>query len=61
MQSDGFLGRLLEPLMKVVLPLMKNVLQPLAKTILIPLGLVLTAATSIADAGNHKQFLAQEW
>lgn len=61
MQSDGFLGRLLEPLMKVVLPLMKNVLQPLAKIILIPLGLVLTAATSIADAGNHKKFLAQEW
>ena len=43
-QSAGFLGRLLGPLLKTGLPLMKNVLKPLAKSILIPLGL--TAAAS---------------
>ena len=37
-QLDRFLGRLLRPLMKVTLPLMKNVLMPLAKNVLIPLG-----------------------
>ena len=37
-QSGGFLGRLLGPLLKTELPLMKSVIQPLAKSILIPLG-----------------------
>ena len=41
-QSIGFLGRLLGPLLKTGLPLMKNVLKPLAKSLLLPL--VLTAA-----------------
>ena len=36
-QSGGFIGRLLGPLLKTLLPLMKNVLKPLAKSILIPL------------------------
>ena len=31
MQSGGFLGRLLSPLLKKGLPLMKNVIKPLAK------------------------------
>ena len=53
-QSGGFLGRLLGPLLKTGLPLMKNVLQPLAKSVLIPLGL------TAADAGIHKKFLDQE-
>ena len=48
-QSGGFLGRLLGPLLKTGLPLMKNVIKPLAKSVLIPLGL--TAAASAADAG----------
>ena len=52
MQSGGFLGRLLGPLLKTGLPLMKNVIKPLAKSVLIPLGL--TAAASAADAGIHK-------
>ena len=43
-QSGGFLGRLLRPLLKTGLPLIKNVLKPLAKRALIPLGL--TAAAS---------------
>ena len=53
-QSREFLGRLLGPLLKTGLPLMKNVVKPLAKSILIPLGL--TAAT-VADAGIRKKSL----
>ena len=52
-QSGGFLGRLLGPLLKTGLPLIKNVIKPLAKSILIPLGL--TAAASAASAGIHKK------
>ena len=47
-QSGGFSSRLLDPLLKTGLPLMKNVIKPLAKSVLIPLGL--TAAVSAADA-----------
>ena len=54
-QSEEFLGRLLAPLLKTGLPLMKNVIKPLAKSVLIPLGL--TAAASAADAGIHKKIL----
>ena len=53
-QSGGFLGRLLGPLLKTRLPLMKNVIKPLAKSILVPLGL--TAGASVADAGIHKKY-----
>ena len=52
-QSGGFLGRLLGPLLKTGLPLMKSVIKPLAKNLLIPLGL--TATASAADAGIHKK------
>ena len=52
-QLGGFLGRLLGPLPKTGLPLMKNVITPLAKSILTPLGL--TAAASAADAEIHKK------
>ena len=38
-QSGGFLGRLLSPLLKTGLPLIKNVIKPYAKSVLIPLGL----------------------
>ena len=54
-QSGGFLGRLLGPLLKTGLPLMKSVIEPLAKSVLIPLGL--TAAASAADVGMHKKNL----
>ena len=54
-QSRGFLGRLLGPLLKTGLPLIKNVIKPLAKKVLIPLGLI--AAASAADAGIHKKIL----
>ena len=54
-QFGGFLGRLLGPLLKTGLPLMKSVIQPLAKSLLILLRL--TAAASAADAGIHKKIL----
>ena len=54
-QSGGFLGRLLGPLLTTGLPLMKSVIQPLAKSVLTPLGL--TAAVSEVDAGMHKKIL----
>ena len=54
-QSGGFLGRLLGPLLKTGLPLIKNVIEPLAKSVLIPLGL--TAAASAADAEIHEKIL----
>ena len=54
MQSGRFLARLLSPLLKTGVTLMKIVIQPLAKSILIPLGL--TAATA-ADEGMHKKTL----
>ena len=53
-QSGGFLGRLLGPLLKTGLPLISNIIKPLAKNVLIPLGL--TAAASTADAGIHKKY-----
>ena len=52
-QSGGFLGRLLGPLLKKGLPLIKNVIKALAKSVFIPLRL--TAAASTADAGIHKK------
>ena len=54
-QSGGFLDRLLGPLLKTGLPLIKNVIKPLANSVLIPLGL--TAASAAADAGIHKKIL----
>ena len=53
-QSAGFLGRLLGPLLKTELPVISNVIKPLAKSVLISLGL--TAAVSAADAGIHKKY-----
>ena len=54
MQSGGFLGRLLGPLMKLGLLLMKNVLTPLAKGVLVPLGSA--ASTSTADPEINKKY-----
>ena len=54
-QSGEFLGKLLGPLLKTELPLMKSVITPLAKGVLILLGL--TTAPSAADAGIHKKIL----
>ena len=54
-QSGGFLGRRLVPLLRTGLPLMKSAIKPLAKSVLVPLGL--TAAASATDAGIHKRIL----
>ena len=53
-QSEGFLGKLLGPLLKTVSPLMKNVIKPLAKSVLIPLGLT---AAAVAAAAEYTKFL----
>ena len=52
-QSEGFLVRLLGPLLKEGLKNMKNVIETLGKSVLISLGL--TAAASAADAGVHNK------
>ena len=54
-QLDGFFGKLLGPLLKTGLPLIKNLIIPFAKSVLIPLEL--TAAASAADAVIHKKIL----
>ena len=54
-QSGGFLSRLLGPLLKTGLPLIKNVIKSSAKSVLITLWL--TAAASVADGGIHKKFV----
>ena len=53
MQSGGFFGRLLGPLLKTGLPFIKKLIKPLAKSVLISLGL--TAAVSAADVGINKK------
>ena len=57
-QLGGFLGRLLRPLLKTSLSLMKNVLNPLAKNVLLPL--VLTAAASGIDSATQKKIFVHE-
>ena len=52
-QSERFLGRLLGPLIKTGLPLIRNILKLLAKNVLIPLQLI--AAASAADATIQKK------
>ena len=52
-QSGGFLGRLLSPLLKTGLPLINNVIKRLIKVVLIPLGL--TAVALAADVEIHKK------
>ena len=54
-QTGGFLGTLLRPLLKTGLPLMKNVIKSLAKSSLTPLRL--TVAASAADSGIYKKVL----
>ena len=53
-QSGGLLGKLLGPLLKTGLSLIKNVITPLAKSVLIPLRLT-AAAASAAEEGIHKK------
>ena len=53
-QPGGFLGKLLGPLLKTGLHLIKNIIKPLAKRVLTLFGLT-AAAVSAADAGIHKK------
>ena len=53
-QSEVFLGRPLEPLLKSGVPLIENVLKRSAKSALITLGLTAAAAAAI-DAPIHKK------
>ena len=57
-QSGGFLGRLLGPLLKTGLSLIRNVLKPLSKSVLIPLGL---RAASSTNAAIHKKILGSSY
>ena len=57
--SRELLGRILRPLLTIVLFLMKNVLKPLAKSVLIPLRLTAEAWTT--DAAIYKKFLNKAW
>ena len=52
-QSEGLLDRILGPLLKTGLSLMKDVLKPSVKSLLIPVGL--TAEASVKDAAIHKK------
>ena len=58
-QSAGFLGKLLGPLLKTGLLLIENVIKPLGKSILIPLGLV--AAASASDKEYIKKKLGSRF
>ena len=55
--QEGGLLNFLSPLIKVDLPLMKNVLPSLAKSVFIPLGL--TAAASATNPAIKKKVLDQ--
>ena len=52
-QSGGFLGKLLEPLIKVGLPLMKNVFKALAKNVLIPLGVTSASTMQLCNSCSY--------
>ena len=54
-QSGGFLGKLLCPLLKTGLPLIKNVIKPLAKYVVIPLGL------TAAHQQQTQKYIKKSW
>ena len=54
-QPGGFLSRLLDPLLKTRLPLIKNVIKPLATSVLVSLGLI--AVTLAAYVEIHEKIL----
>ena len=53
-------GRLLGPLLKIRLPLMKNLIQPLAKSVSVPLGLTTAASATDEMEDNMKIFKSLE-
>ena len=58
-QSGGYLGTCLRPLLKTGLPLLGNVFKLSAKSVLTPLGLTVAASATDAgtDASIHKKYL----
>ena len=54
-ESEGFLGKLLRPLLKIDLPLIENLLKPLAKNLLISLWLTAAAAAATDSAINKER------
>ena len=50
-KPEGFLGKILGPLLKPGLPLIGNIMKPWAKIVLISLGL--TAAAAATDVAIH--------
>ena len=57
-QLGGFFVRLVGPLLKIGLSLLKDVVKPLAKSVLFPLGL--TAVASATDAAIQKKIFGFE-
>ena len=57
-QPGGFLGKLLGPLLKAGLLLIRNLLKSLAKSVLIPLALMATA--SATDAAIYKKIFESD-
>ena len=55
-QSGGFLSRLLGPLLKTGLPLIKNVIKTLAESVVIPLGLTVAVSAAVAGIHNVRMF-----
>ena len=55
-QSGALFSRLLGPLLKTGLPLMKNVLKPLAESVLIPLQLTAAAVAATDEVIQKKHF-----
>ena len=53
-QSGGFLGKFLGPLLRTGLPLMKNVIKPLAKSVLIAADLSKQQALDTDPRANHE-------
>ena len=58
-ESRRILGRLLRPLVKTGLSLMKNLLKPLAECVVILLGLLAAAAAAVTDGTIHKKMFDQ--
>ena len=60
-QSGGFFGRLIRPLLKTWLPLIKNIFKPSAKSVLAPLGLTAAAADAAIHKKNQDQVTIIQW
>ena len=60
-ELEGFPGRLLGPLLKTGLLLIKNMTKSSAKSLLVPLGLIATASEADAETQKIKNLEQQHW